>query len=193
MSKPVTLVLLGADRVGKSTIAANTLVDLDCRGYKGYKAMSLHFSGPKPWHSSPIEQYTEELDKALTHAPKVIICDRFGAEVAFYDKFRRNVDISHEWAQAVEAYFAQRSKEVQVYMVKRDWEWSRHHHIIEIRKEFPDCSLWWMKTQLAMRKAEHEAYYEYMLDYLKNYSMLPYEILEKTSSVFHLGNRVSDV
>lgn len=193
MSKPTTLVLLGADRVGKSTIVTNTLNELGKRRYTGYKAMSLHFSGPKPWHSSPIEQYTEELDKALTHAPRVIICDRFGAEVAFYDKFRRNVDISHEWGQAAEAYFAQRSEKIQVYMVKRDWAWSRYHHVTEIREQFPDCSLWWMKTQLEMRKAEHEAYYEYMLDYLKNHSMLSYEILEGTSATFHLAGCVSNV
>jgi len=173
-TKPIIIVVLGADRVGKSTIVSKTLEQ-----YKdiGTDATALHFSGPQPHHNSPIEQYTQPLDTVLDTMPEVIICDRGFSEVTFYDKFRRHVDISEEWAFAAESYFASRASKVHVFLFKRSWEWSRPHHIVEIREQYPAATPYFIRNQLLMREAEHLAYYEYMEDYLKNRSLLPHKII----------------
>jgi hypothetical protein len=190
MSKPITVVILGADRVGKSTIATNTVKKLEA---DEYDATLLHFSGPQPYHSSPIQQYIEPFNLACETYPQVIVCDRGFAEVAFYDKFRRHIDISHEWAQSAESYFLEKSLDVRVFIVRRDWEWSQPHHVAEILDQHPDATAWFVKNQLEMRRAEHYAYYEYMQDYLDNRSLLPYTVLKdapKDHDVSHCINVV---
>jgi hypothetical protein len=169
------IVVLGADRVGKSTIVNNTIEQFK---NANIDAISLHFAGPQPHHDSPIQQYTESLDRALDTMPEVIICDRGFSEVCFYDKFRRHVDISEEWAFAAESYFASRTSNLYVFLIKRSWEWSKPHHIIEIQEQYPNATQYFIRNQLLMREAEHYAYYEYMEDYLKNRSLLPHKTLD---------------
>ncbi len=190
MSKPVIIVVLGADRVGKSTLVTRTLEEFESQNID---ATALHFSGPKPQHNSPIVQYIEPLETVLQTSPDVIICDRGFSEVCFYDKFRRHVAISEEWAHAAESYFSAKASKVHVFMVKRDWEWSRPHHIVEIRQQEPDASLYYVRNQLEMRRAEHYAYYEYMEDYLKNRSLLDHTVLLNPEYGYDLTRLISSV
>lgn len=190
MSKPVTIVLLGADRVGKSTIVNNTITKLV---QSNIDALSLHFSGAKPHHSSPIDQYIEPFDAYMDTMPEVIICDRGFSEVCFYDQYRRHINISHEWAQSAESYFMKRSSKVLVYIVERTWEWSRPHHIEEVKNEYPDASAWWIESQLKAREAEHYAYYMYMNEYLNNHSLLPFTRLTRTPLSFDLAGSITGV
>lgn len=178
-TKPTIIVILGADRVGKSTIVSNT--------YKQFTdndidAAVLHFSGPQPHHNSPIEQYLKPLESVLDTMSEVVICDRGFSEVCFYDKFRRHVDISEEWAFSAESYFASQATKVHVFLIKRPWEWSKPHHIIEIKEQYPNATPYFIRNQLLMREAEHHAYYEYMEDYLKNRSLLPHVVFEITDN-----------
>jgi hypothetical protein len=190
MSKPVIVVVLGADRVGKSTLVEKTKEEFQ---KQNIDATTLHFSGPRPHHDSPIQQYIEPLDLTLDSMPEVILCDRGFSEVCFYDKFRRHVDISEEWAQAAESYFSSKASKVHVFMVKREWEWSKPHHIVEIKQEQPDASLYYIRNQLAMREAEHYAYYEYMENYLKNYSLLGHTVLLDPEYNYNLTRLISGV
>lgn len=148
---------------------------------EGVDAKSLHFSGPKPHHHNPIQQYIDPLDELVIHSnypPQVIVCDRGFSEVCFYEKFRRNITISEEWAMAAESYFSSKSEEMQVFMIKRPWEWSKPHHIEEINQLYPEATKYFISNQLMMRKAEHEAYYEYMENYLANKSLIEAEIID---------------
>ena len=167
---PTIIAVLGADRVGKSTLVSDTLSRFRD---ENIDAVSLHFAGPQPSHNSPIEQYTAPLESVLDTLPEVVICDRGFSEVCFYDKFRRHVDISEEWAFAAESYFFSRAAKIHVFLLKRDWEWSKPHHVIEIKQQHPNATPYFIRNQLLMREAEHHAYYEYMEDYLKNRSLLP--------------------
>lgn len=171
MSSPVTAVVLGADRVGKSTIVNNTLERFK---HKGLDAHFLHFSGPKPFHNSPIEQYIEPFNQALDSYPEFVLCDRGFSEVCFYDDFRRRISISYEWAQSAESYFRDRSSSIHVFLIERDWEWSEPHHLKEVVEENPDATAWWVKKRMEMRRNEHSAYYDYMHNYLHHYSLLPF-------------------
>lgn len=178
-TKPTIVVILGADRVGKSTIVSNTFEQFTDNDID---AAVLHFSGPHPHHNSPIEQYLQPLESVLDTMPEVVICDRGFSEVCFYDKFRRHVDISEEWAFAAESYFASQATKVHVFLIKRPWEWSKPHHTIEIKDQHPNATPYFIRNQLLMREAEHHAYYKYMEDYLKNRSLLPHVVFEITDN-----------
>jgi hypothetical protein len=171
MSKPVTIVLLGPDRVGKSTIVANTVNDLR---KKDLDVKELHFSGMRPHHHTPIEQYIEPFNNAIEDMAEVIVCDRGFSEVCFYDKFRRNIEISEEWAQSAESYFSAYSSSLHVFLVKRPWEWSLPFHIeeIEFLSRGSDMSKFAKALQLDNRRREHDAYYDYMEEYLAHRSLL---------------------
>lgn len=188
MMSPKTIVVLGADRVGKSTIVANTEKDLIARDIC---VKTLHFSGPKPDHHTPIQQYIDPFCKALEDQAQVVICDRGFSEVCFYERFRRRIDISEEWANSAESFFAAYSSDIKVYLIERDWEWSLPFHIIEISSMYPDCSDYFMKMNLQARKKEHEEYYSYMKDYLKNNSLLSdIRFISPTSPKFSLADVV---
>ena len=169
MPSPKTIVLLGADRVGKSTIIENTRLELVSRDVC---VRTLHFSGPKPHHHTPIQQYLEPFQSALDENAEVVLCDRGFSEVCFYEKFRRNLEISEEWANSAESFFASHSFDIRVYLVERPWEWTIPLHILEISTLYPDCSDYFMDMQLKVREKEHREYYSYMKDYLSNRSLL---------------------
>ena len=187
-TKPVTVVLLGADRVGKSTIVKNTVAKLV---QSNIDAVTLHFSGARPHHSSPIEQYIEPFDAYMSAVPEVVVCDRGFSEVCFYDQHRRHIDISHEWAQSAESYFMAKSSAVKVFLIYRDWEWSKPHHIEEVKNEYPDASAWWIESQLKTREAEHHAYYNYMHEYLHEHSLLPFIQLTDIPLDFDLADLIT--
>ena len=169
MSKPNVICVLGADRVGKTTIISNTYKGLV---EKKYDVKLLHFSGQKPHHDSPIQQYIEPFSQALEAGHPVILCDRGFSEVCFYDKFRRHVDTPESFANEAEKFFTENSNEIAVVMVKRKWEWSRPHHIEEIKQLHPDVSEYGLSWFLEQREKEHYAYYEYMEDFIRTKSLL---------------------
>jgi hypothetical protein len=175
MTKPIIVSVLGADRVGKTTAVNMLAQDLDQK--MAVKSTKLHFSGPQPHHNSPIEQYITPLDEALNSSPRVIICDRGFSEVCFYEKFRRHIDISEEWAIAAESYFLSKSMNTHVFLIRREWEWCKYHHHLEIVQQFPDASPYFINNQLLIREKEHFAYYDYMEYYLKHKSLLNPRIL----------------
>jgi len=88
--KPKIFVILGADRVGKSTFIENSYEFL----IGSTTAAKLHFSGPQPHHNNPIDQYIEPLNAIGLDKVRYILCDRGFSEVCFYEKFRRNIIIS---------------------------------------------------------------------------------------------------
>lgn len=185
---PQTIVILGADRVGKSTIVENTKNDLIARDIC---VRALHFSGPKPHHHTPIQQYLDPFQSALAEEAEVVICDRGFSEVCFYEKFRRHIEISEEWANSAESFFSAYSSNIKVFLIERTWEWSLPFHIIEIGTLYPECSDYYLEMQLKARHKEHEEYYAYMKDYLSNRSLLSdIEIISPTSRHFSLADVV---
>lgn len=186
-SLPKTIVVLGADRVGKSTIIENTYKDLVA---KDICIRKLHFSGPQPHHHSPIQQYLDPFQSALAEKAQVVLCDRGFSEVCFYGKFRRHIEISEEWANSAESFFSAYSSDLKVFIVEREWDWSLPFHISEINDLYPNCSNYFLDMQLKIREKEHKEYYEYMEDYLSNRSLLPQTTiispLEKDFSLSHV-------
>lgn len=172
---PRIIAVLGPDRVGKSTLVENSYNVIN----EFANVEKLHFSGPQPHHNSPIEQYIEPLNKVTTRdTAEYILCDRGFSEVCFYEKFRRNIIISPEWAVAAESYFFAVSKSIDILVVERSWEWAKENHIKEINELFPDATPYYKRNQLLVREEEHKQYYAYMKNYLENISTLPYQIIQ---------------
>lgn len=172
--KPKIFVILGADRVGKSTFIDNSYEFLT----GSTTAAKLHFSGPQPHHNSPIDQYIEPINALELDKVRYVLCDRGFSEVCFYEKFRRNIVISEQWAVAAESYFQSVSSDIQVFMIEREWEWSLPKHIEEINELFPDASHYYKRNQLLVREEEHKQYYAYMNSYLSTVTTLPYQIIQ---------------
>lgn len=172
---PRIIAVLGPDRVGKSTLIENSYNVIN----EFSSVSKLHFSGPKPHHNDPITQYIEPLNKAISSgSPEYILCDRGFSEVCFYEKFRRNIIISPEWAVAAESYFFSVSKSLDILIVERSWEWAKENHIKEIDELFPDATSYYKRNQLLVREEEHRQYYAHMKNYLENISTLPYQIIQ---------------
>lgn len=171
---PRIIAVLGPDRVGKSTLVENSYSTIS----EFAKVEKLHFSGPQPHHNNPIDQYIEPLNKAMAgNSAEYILCDRGFSEVCFYEKFRRNIVISEQWAVAAESYFFSVSKSIDILVVERDWDWAKKNHIKEIEELYPKASPYYKRNQLLVREEEHVQYYNYMKDYLENVSTLPYQII----------------
>lgn len=120
-----------------------------------------------------------------------MICDRGFSEVCFYEKFRRNLEISEEWANSAESYFSAYSETIKVFLVERTWQWSLPHHIIELKSLYPGCSDYYLEMQLKARQKEHEEYYAYMKDYLANRSLLcDFRVISPETEDFSLANMV---
>lgn len=172
---PRIIAVLGPDRVGKSTFVENSYNVIN----EFANVSKLHFSGPQPHHNDPITQYIEPLNNIMSQGTsEYILCDRGFSEVCFYEKFRRNIMISEQWAIAAESYFFSVSKSVDVLMIERSWDWAEQNHIKEIEDEFPGASNYYKRNQLLVRENEHKRYYEYMKNYLENVSTLDYRIIQ---------------
>jgi GTPase SAR1 family protein len=162
MSK--VIIVLGADRVGKSTLISSLYSHFS----KDYTTECLHFSGPQPHHNSPIDQYLLELERVKTS--ELVLCDRGGAEVCFYEKYRRNHNIPIRWAKLFEKYLKDNFTSFQYVLLKREWAWCMSKHVSEIMALNPDCTSWWLDLQLEVRRSEHIAYYKYMNKYFGDHT-----------------------
>lgn len=165
--------LLGADRVGKST-AIDQLQKhfyVHQKYYGDPVIKKFHFSGPEAWHDSPIDQYTLPLLANLNQyqdKPCVFLCDRGGPEVCFYEKFRRHVDIPRHYLTQFEDFLLDNFLHIHVYLIYAPWWEVEGRHVEEIEQQHPECSDYFRSMQLEGRKNEHEAYYDYMFKELSN-------------------------
>lgn len=190
--KPIIIAVLGPDRVGKTTFISNSK-DRVLTDHPNLHPNTLHFAGPKQEHNNPIEQYTQPLDFIVNNfnstniaRQHIIFCDRGFSEVCFYDKVRRNIITSDQWAVAAESYFKQSSDSLSILLIERSWEWSKPFHKKEIDDLYPNATRYYKYCQLLNRENEHRQYYEYMKNYLNKVSTLPYKSIspEINESVF---------
>lgn len=176
MSKSTIIFVLGADRVGKSTFVNNLrrkLMD------KSDGIVNLfHFDGPKPHHNSPIDQYTAPLTSHLSYIARdtsdyghYLLCDRGGAEVCFYEKFRRHTSVDKSWAQSFESWVEDSFTNFHTILIHQDWAIVKNRHLDEIIEAYPHSTKFWQQSRLEERRAEHVAYYDYMYQYLEDHSL----------------------
>lgn len=150
--------ILGADRVGKSTLVGHLQKELN--------GQIFHFSGPQPEHNSPIDQYIIPLSQSLSSPHENIICDRGGCEVCFYEAYRRGIEIDISWVHSFESWCLSNFSNVFVIVVRKDWDRLMiRRHLNELSELYPNATSWYKMSQLTARENEHNDYYEYMYDY----------------------------
>ena len=146
------VVFLGPDRCGKTTAISKLKQE-------NPEADVLHFTGPKPEHTSPYDQYVALLDP---HAD-LTIADRGWQESEHLDQILRGYSYKNIWFDSLEEAIHKVYDNVTVYLKYMPWgvEMIRRH-TEEILLEKPHCSGYYLQQQLYVREQQHLAYYKYM-------------------------------
>lgn len=166
------VVVLGADRVGKTTAIENTARTLEAGGLS---VRVSHFSEIKPYHHSPIQQFDHEINN-YDPETDVVIMDRFVSDTLFYESYRSQMPpIPSEFALTIESKLLVLAEDgVKVVLIEHNWD-NRLilRHSEEIRNSCEmGCTDYWLAKQLEKRRLEHLAYYEHTRKYLSTQSLL---------------------
>ena len=173
-----TVIVLGADRVGKTTLIDKSSKLLSDIGKNPYK---LHFSGVKSHHNSPIDQFLEPFSLASFHDVDMLFCDRFSPDTLFCEPYRYQTGYHpDEYSHVVESFYMNKSEDLRVILLCPPWDSVlKARHEVELRLDNPRASEWWVNKMLVNREQEHIAYYEFIYDYLQNRSLF------KSDQVFY--------
>jgi hypothetical protein len=167
-----TIVVLGADRVGKTTAVKNTREMLE--GY-GSLVTIAHFGAVSPKSHSPVQQFTDFIGTYDNSACDFLFFDRFVSDTLFYEPYRYQLPpIPDAYASEVESMLMAASSRIDVVLISHAWnDGMVKRHTEEILAKDRGCTGYWVNAQLQKLKAEHEAYYEFTTNYLKNTSIIP--------------------
>lgn len=166
------IIVLGADRVGKSTLVANTVRAAQAGGLS---VLDCHFSEIKPDHHSPVWQFDKALDLCANDLPDLFLADRFVSDTLFYETYRSQMaPIPAEFAKTIESKLLSLATDgIWIVLLEHYWDGRlADRHTQEILNSNPDCTPYWVSKQVDMRRAEHEAYYQHTKEYLTNTSLI---------------------
>ena len=145
--------ILGADRVGKGTILANTLANTSGN------VKVRHFSAP-PDRNKPWQQYYDFLRESF-EGFRYAICDRGFPETYFYESFRNDLTLDFKDVRYLMEEFRSRFNKFHITIVKRDWQLILPYHISEIQAGIADHASN-ESLNLDQRYVEYCAYYRTM-------------------------------
>lgn len=163
-----SIIVLGPDRVGKSTLIENTKKSL-LNG--GYEVACLHFREVQPHHHSPIDQFNQTLGNFLQDmSPAYLLIDRFVPDTLFYETYRSNFpQIDKSLARTIESRLIELSGGVSnIEVVHLAYQWSEEiasRHRAEVQEKYLGCTEYWIDINLKKAQAEHEEYNEFVSDY----------------------------
>jgi len=162
-----SVIVLGADRVGKSTTVEETCKLLSSAGYR-HKV--LHFSGIRPDHHSPVEQFVTPLSLVDVSRADYLLLDRFVSDTLFYEPRRKGFSpIGTAFATTVESLLLSISNRVDIVLIEKQWDDELiERHTDELLDQFPSCSRYWLSLNLEARRTEHIAYYEHTKRFLQS-------------------------
>lgn len=166
-----TIIVLGADRVGKTTAVRNTSEML--KGY-GSIVTVAHFGAVDPKSHSPVQQFTDFIGTYDNNSCDFLLFDRFVSDTLFYEPYRYQMPpIPDSYASEVESMLIESSERIDVVLVNHAWnEDMVKRHTEEIMSRDRGCTSYWVNAQLQKLRAEHEAYYRFTENFLKNTSII---------------------
>lgn len=180
------IVVLGADRVGKSTLIRKT--EALCKS-AAVSSHIWHFSEVKPWHHSPIDQFLKKFDemKAIRQdlQPQYLLIDRFVSDTLFYEPYRNRFEkVDPSWARSVESGLLELSSSVEYVLLEHGWDEEMvKRHTEEIKREGKNAvSKYWIDLNLEVRKKEHFEYYKHTGWYLSKSTNIPCRYIGPDSS-----------
>lgn len=160
-----SIIVLGADRVGKSTAIRNSV---DLMKKCGYKTEVCHFSGILPWHHSPSQQFVDALRHIEPERIDHLLLDRFVSDTLFYEPYRYKMPVLNNSVCAeAESVLSSISNRVSIIVVVHEWdEEMENRHREELVKLNQVSSLFWINSQIEKRRLEHLAYYDHTWRYV---------------------------
>lgn len=165
-----SVIVLGADRVGKSTTVGNSRKYLE---EGGSSVVVCHFSGINPKHHSPVQQFVDTLT-GINNTVDYLLIDRFVSDTLFYEQYRYQFSPIPDYVtMEPESMLLGMSSRVRVVLIEHEWDIAirtRHEH--EIRTQWPGCTDFWVRGQLEKRRLEHESYYEHTNHYLASTTLI---------------------
>ena len=166
-----SIIVLGADRVGKSTAVKNSREYLE---KSDASVTVLHFSGVAPHHHSPVQQFTDTL-MGLKDRTDFLILDRFVSDTLFYEPYRYQLPPVPDYvALEPESMLRSISEKVSMIIIQHEWYLDlQERHKQEIKEQFPGCSSYWVSQQLEKRRIEHEQYYNHIRRYVNDVTLIP--------------------
>lgn len=163
-----SIIVLGADRVGKSTTIKNTEKLLRDAGYR---VKTMHFTGIQPHHHSPVEQFSSALEHGVdSRELDYLLIDRFISDTLFYEPYRYKMPkIPTSFAIEAESHLYALTQNVKVAILTCDWsEKMQARHVTEILEKNPESSRYWIVNQVNKVRDEHEAYYKHTSEYFSD-------------------------
>ena len=155
MTNQKCYMLLGFDRVGKSSIIENSI-----EGLYGYSYDTYHFSAPKD-KTNPLGMYYDFLRKGVNPYADYVFIDRGFPETVFFEQSRCGNVVNIQGAYDLMDAFSSSFIEFNLIIVCRDWEDILQAHIDEINEGVCDENS--NETlDLETRKKEYIEYYDYM-------------------------------
>lgn len=179
------IVVLGADRVGKTTSINATKDFLESAG----KSVGvLHFSQVRPEHHSPIDQFITALDGLQTEQelPDYLLIDRFVSDTLFYEHYRNRFEkIDYSWAKSVESRLNSMCDRVSYVMITKGWDQELiERHILEIKQETKYTATdYWIGINLEVRRNEHIAYTQHTGNYLEFLKRSGVKVVKKSNQL----------
>ena len=166
-----SVIVLGADRVGKTTTVGNSFRYLE---ETGLTVTVCHFGGVSPKHHSPVQQFVDTLSDIDNETEDYLILDRFVSDTLFYEPYRYQLPPIPDYvAMEPESMLLEMSSRVRVVLIEHEWDIAirtRHEH--EIRVLWPGCTDYWVHSQVEKRRLEHESYYEHTNRYLASTTLI---------------------
>jgi hypothetical protein len=165
-----SIIVLGADRVGKTTTVGNSLRYLE---ETGLTVTVCHFGGVSPKHHSPVQQFVDTLSGIDTTIDYLLI-DRFVSDTLFYEPYRYQLPPIPDYvATEPESMLLEMSSRVRVVLIEHEWDMAiRTRHEQEIRSLWPGCTDYWVRNQVEKRRLEHESYYDHTGHYLASTTLI---------------------
>lgn len=170
-----SIVVLGADQVGKTTAIRNTREGLE---RNEYMVTLCHFAGVSPRDHSPVQQFVDTLTGISTSVDYLIL-DRFVSDTLFYEPYRYQLPPIPDYVAAeAESMLLEVSSGVRVVLIEHDWDGAMvDRHEQEVRLLWPGCTEYWLRNQIEKRRLEHIAYYEHTNQYLATTTLIrPYHV-----------------
>lgn len=167
-----SIIFLGPDRVGKTSLIHNTAAFL--RTSADFDVQTLHFTGVKPWHHSPVDQFRDVLTNIEAPGPEILLLDRFVSDTLYYEEARKQMPcIDPSCSQEPESLLLEISRRVDVVILQQGWTQEMiDRHIYELRNTNPKATTYWINAQLELRLREHTDYYKHTAEYFKSSSLL---------------------
>jgi hypothetical protein len=165
-----SIIVLGADRVGKTTAIGNTRKHLESRGFS---VALVHFGGVSPSDHSPVQQFTDTL-MGIDNMIDYLILDRFVSDTLFYEPYRYQLpSIPKYVAHEPESMLLEMSGRVSMVIIEHEWNGLiKERHEEEVRQLYPGCTGYWLAQQVQKRRIEHEKYYEHMEAYIRKTTLI---------------------